>query len=36
MRNTDYVVYYRASTEKQDDGLGLDAQRTAIERFITN
>lgn len=36
MRNTNYVVYYRASTEKQDDGLGLDAQRTAIERFIKN
>jgi DNA invertase Pin-like site-specific DNA recombinase len=36
MKNTDYVVYYRASTEKQKDGLGLDAQRTAIERFIKN
>jgi DNA invertase Pin-like site-specific DNA recombinase len=36
MKNTDYVVYYRASTEKQEDGLGLDAQKTAIERFIKN
>ena len=29
-----YVVYYRASTEKQKDGLGLDAQRNAIHTFI--
>lgn len=36
MKNTDYVVYYRASTERQEDGLGLDAQKTAIERFISN
>lgn len=28
-----YVAYYRASTEKQKDGLGLDAQRTAINNF---
>ena len=27
MKNTDYVVYYRASTEKQEDGLGLDAPK---------
>jgi DNA invertase Pin-like site-specific DNA recombinase len=31
-----YVVYYRASTESQRDGLGLDAQKTAVDRFITN
>lgn len=33
---TNYVVYYRASTEKQRDGLGLDAQRQAISRFLEN
>lgn len=36
MKNTNYVVYFRASTEKQEDGLGLDAQETAVNRFITN
>jgi DNA invertase Pin-like site-specific DNA recombinase len=33
---TDYIVYYRASTEKQRDGLGLDAQKQAITRFLEN
>lgn len=32
--STDYIVYYRASTEKQRDGLGLDAQKQAINKFI--
>lgn len=30
-----YVVYYRASTESQKDGLGLDSQKTAINTFIS-
>lgn len=29
-----YIAYYRASTESQRDGLGLDAQKTAINDFI--
>jgi DNA invertase Pin-like site-specific DNA recombinase len=29
-----YVVYYRASTESQRDGLGLDSQKSAVEKFI--
>lgn len=33
---TNYIVYYRASTEKQRDGLGLDAQKQAIKRFLEN
>lgn len=36
MKNTNYVVYYRASTEKQRDGLGLDAQKQAISKFLKN
>lgn len=36
MKNTNYVVYYRASTEKQRDGLGLDAQKQAINKFLEN
>lgn len=36
MKGTNYVVYYRASTEKQEDGLGLDAQETAVKNFIKN
>lgn len=34
MKGTNYVVYYRASTEKQRDGLGLDAQKQAIKTFL--
>lgn len=34
MKGTNYVVYFRASTERQKDGLGLDAQETAINNFI--
>jgi len=36
MQNTNYVIYYRASTEKQRDGLGLDAQKAAISKFLNN
>lgn len=31
-----YVTYLRASTESQRDGLGLDAQRTSINNFLSN
>ncbi len=31
---TNYVIYYRASTEKQRDGLGLDAQKAAVGKFL--
>ncbi|RLQ22016.1 recombinase family protein [Seongchinamella sediminis] len=31
----DYVVYYRVSTQKQErSGLGLESQRSMIERFL--
>lgn len=29
-----YVAYYRASTERQRDGLGIEAQKAAVKRFI--
>jgi len=32
---TDYVVYYRVSTEKQGrSGLGMDSQRTMVSNFL--
>lgn len=31
---TKYVSYLRASTEKQRDGLGIDAQRKSINEFV--
>lgn len=36
MKSTDtkYISYLRASTERQRDGLGLDAQRTSILSFV--
>tara|TARA_R110002167_G_scaffold331706_1_gene538366 strand:+ start:15351 stop:16055 length:705 start_codon:yes stop_codon:yes gene_type:complete len=35
MTNQTYIVYYRASTESQRDGLGIDAQKTAVNDFIS-
>lgn len=34
MKDKKYVAYYRASTESQRDGIGLDVQHEAIHRFI--
>jgi len=34
MQENNYVIYYRASTEKQRDGLGLDAQNTGVNDFL--
>jgi DNA invertase Pin-like site-specific DNA recombinase len=35
MDNTKYVAYYRASTESQRDGIGLDVQKEAVRKFIS-
>tara|TARA_R110002074_G_scaffold189465_7_gene355298 strand:- start:5079 stop:5795 length:717 start_codon:yes stop_codon:yes gene_type:complete len=35
MENTKYVAYYRASTESQRDGIGLEVQKDAVRRFIS-
>ena len=35
-KNGSFVVYYRVSTQYQErSGLGLEGQRTAVERFLT-
>lgn len=34
MENRKYVAYYRASTESQRDGIGLEVQKEAVSRFI--
>jgi DNA invertase Pin-like site-specific DNA recombinase len=36
MENIKYVAYYRASTESQRDGIGLEVQRESVRRFIEN
>lgn len=35
MQGRKYIAYLRASTEHQRDGIGLDVQNSAIERFIS-
>jgi len=35
MENTKYVAYYRASTESQRDGIGLEVQKEAVRKFIS-
>lgn len=35
MEKRKYVAYYRASTEHQRDGIGLDVQQAAVERFLS-
>lgn len=35
MENSKYIAYYRASTESQRDGIGLEVQAQAVARFIT-
>jgi DNA invertase Pin-like site-specific DNA recombinase len=34
MENKKYIAYYRASTESQRDGIGLDVQIAAVGRFL--
>jgi DNA invertase Pin-like site-specific DNA recombinase len=34
MVNKKYVAYYRASTESQRDGIGLEVQRESVSKFI--
>lgn len=34
MENQKYVAYYRASTEHQRDGIGLEVQKEAVARFV--
>lgn len=34
IRSNKYVAYYRRSKKQQDSNLGLEAQRTAVEKFI--
>ena len=34
MQDRRYIAYYRASTEHQRDGIGLEVQKEAVARFI--
>jgi DNA invertase Pin-like site-specific DNA recombinase len=34
MENSKYIAYYRASTESQRDGIGLEVQAEAVARFL--
>lgn len=34
MDNKKYVAYYRASTESQRDGIGLEVQKSSVEAFV--
>ena len=35
MKNRNYIAYYRASTESQRDGIGLEVQEAAVNKFIS-